>query len=29
VEVTHDVVRGQGHVLRVSQEALVGWIEGR
>ena len=29
VEVTHEVVRGQGHVLRVDQDALLGWIEGR
>lgn len=29
VDVTHEVVRGQGHVLRVSQDSLVGWIEGR
>ena len=28
VEVTHEVVGGQGHV-RVSQDALVAWIEGR
>lgn len=29
VEVTHEVVRGQGHVLRVDQDVLVRWIEGR
>lgn len=29
VEVTHEVVQGQGHVLRVSQDVLVAWIEGR
>lgn len=29
VEVTHEVVRGQGHVLRVDQDMLVRWIEGR
>jgi len=29
VEVVHEVLPGQGHVLRVSQDALVGWIEGR
>ena len=29
VEVTHEVVRGQGHVLRVSQDVLIRWIEER
>ena len=29
VEVTHEVLGGQGHVLRVSQDVLVRWIEGR
>ncbi len=29
VEVTHEVLPGQGHVLRVSQDELVRWIEGR
>jgi len=29
VEVTHEVLPGQGHVLRVSQDELVSWIEGR
>lgn len=29
VEVTHEVVPGQGHVLRLSQDRLVRWIEGR
>ena len=29
VEVRHDVLSGQGHVLRVSQDALLTWIEGR
>jgi len=29
VEVVHEVLPGQGHVLRVSQDALVGGIEGR
>ena len=29
VEVTHEVLSGQGHVLSVSQDALVRWIEGR
>ena len=28
-EVTHEIVPGQGHVLIVAQDALVGWIEGR
>ena len=28
-EVTHEILPGQGHVLIVSQDALVGWIEGR
>ena len=29
VEATHEVLPGQGHVLAVSQDALVRWIEGR
>ena len=29
VEVTLEILQGQGHVLIVAQDALVGWMEGR